>query len=149
MKIIQIEKRFLDIVRGAELMTGATAEITPFNIPYMARKPNPELNRIYLESISALGMDYVIPARGGRGSSDFGNVSQTVPGIHPYFPVTDHEIACHSDAFRIASGSDAAFDNAMTAAAAMANTALEYLSNSGFKAKVDASFKRCKYRSNS
>jgi amidohydrolase len=138
--IAKIEKRFLDIVRGAELMTGATAEITPFNIPYMARKPNAELNKVFLEGISSLGMNYVIPTRGGRCSSDFGNVSQTVPGIHPYFPVTDHEIACHSDAFRAASGTDAAFDNAMIAAASMANTALKYLTDTDFKAKVDADF---------
>ena len=87
-------------------------------------------------------MNYVLPARGGRGSSDFGNVSQSVPGIHPYFPVTDHEIACHSDAFRIASGSDFAFDNAMTAAAALANIAIQYLTDSSFKEQVDADFKR-------
>ena len=140
--IEKMEKRFKDIVHGAELMTGATAEIIPFNIPYQARKPNAALNKLYIESISRLGMNYVLPARGGRGSSDFGNVSQSVPGIHPYFPVTDHEIACHSDAFRIASGSDFAFDNAMTAAAAMANIAIQYLTDSSFKEKVDADFKR-------
>lgn len=140
--IKKMEKRFKDIVHAAELMTGATAEIIPFNIPYMARKPNAALNKLYIESISRLGMNYVLPARGGRGSSDFGNVSQSVPGIHPYFPVTDHEIACHSDAFRIASGSDFAFDNAMTAAAAMANIAIQYLTDSSFKEKVDADFKR-------
>ena len=140
--IEKMEKRFKDIVHGAELMTGATAEIRPFNTPYQARKPNASLNKLYLESISRLGMDYVIPARGGRGSSDFGNVAQRVPGIHPYFPVTDHEIASHSDVFRIASGSDFAFDNAMTAAAAMANIAIQYLSDSSFKEKVDADFKR-------
>ena len=140
--IKKMEKRFKDIVHGAELMTGATAEIIPFNIPYMARKPNAALNKLYIESISRLGMNYVLPARGGRGSSDFGNVSQSVPGIHPYFPVTDHEIACHSDAFRIASGSDFAFDNAMNAAAAMANTAIQYLTDSSFKKQVDADFKR-------
>ena len=140
--IKKMEKRFKDIVHGAELMTGATAEIIPFNIPYMARKPNAALNKLYIESISRLGMDYVIPERGGRGSSDFGNVSQSVPGIHPYFPVTNHEIACHSDAFRIASGSDFAFDNAMNAAAAMANIAIQYLTDSSFKEQVDADFKR-------
>ena len=139
--IKKIEKRFLDIVHGAELMTGATAEIIPFNVPYMSRKPNAALNRTYLEGISALGMKYILPAHGGRGSSDFGNVSHAVPGIHPYFPVTDHEIPGHSEAFRIASGTDFAFDNALTAAAAMANTALTYLTDPAFKAEVDAGFK--------
>ena len=139
--IKKIEKRFLDIVHGAELMTGTTAEITPFNIPYSSRKPNAALNRIYLEGISQQGMKYVIPARGGRGSSDFGNVSQLIPGIHPYFPVTDHEIASHSEAFRIASGTDFAFDNAMIAATAMANAAFKYMTDQEFKAEVDADFR--------
>ncbi|MBQ4330199.1 MAG: M20 family metallopeptidase [Lentisphaeria bacterium] len=138
----KIEKRFLDMVRGVELMTGATAEVTPYNTPYMARKPNAELNKSYLEGVSKLGMDYEIPVKGGRGSSDFGDVSQKVPGIHPYFAIADKEIACHSDAFRIASGSDMAFENAMTAAASMANTALRYLNDGDFKARVDADFNK-------
>ena len=87
-------------------------------------------------------MDYEIPVKGGRGSSDFGDVSQKVPGIHPYFAIADKEIACHSDAFRIASGSDMAFENAMTAAASMANTALRYLNDGDFKARVDADFNK-------
>ncbi|MBQ7206342.1 MAG: M20 family metallopeptidase [Lentisphaeria bacterium] len=139
--IKKIEKRFRDIVRGAELMTGATAEIIPFNIPYMSRKPNAALNRVYLEDISALGLKPVIPVHGGRGSSDFGNVSHAVPGIHPYFPVTDHEIPGHSEAFRIASGTDFAFDSAMIAAAAMADAAFTYITDPAFKAEVDGAFK--------
>lgn len=139
--IKKIEKRFLDIVHGAELMTGATAEIIPFNIPYMSRKPNNAMNRIYLESMNHCSAKYVIPARGGRGSSDFGNVSHVVPGIHPYFSIEDHEIAAHSIQFRDASATDFAFDNAMKAAASMANIALKYLLDPAFKAEVDADFK--------
>ncbi|MBR7103961.1 MAG: M20 family metallopeptidase [Lentisphaeria bacterium] len=139
----KIEQRFHDIVRGAELMTGARAEMIPFNIPYQSRKPNVFLNKAYLENLTSLGVEYVIPARGGRGSSDFGNVSQKVPGIHPYFPIADHEIAAHSEEFRVCSGTDFAFDNAMKAAAAMAATALKYLTEPDFKARVDADFKGC------
>ncbi|MBE6387711.1 MAG: M20 family metallopeptidase [Lentisphaerae bacterium] len=134
----KIEKRFLDIVRGAELMTGATAEVKPFNIPYKARRPNDALNRNFLEGITKLGVKYIIPATGGRGSSDFGNVSQLIPGIHPYFPVADHEIPGHSQLFRDACGTDFAFGNAMTAAAAMADTAVKYITDANFKAEVDA-----------
>ena len=134
----KIEKRFLDIVRGAELMTGAAAEVKPFNVPYMARRPNDTLNKNYLEGISKLGIKYVIPSTGGRGSSDFGDVSQRIPGIHPYFPVADHEIPGHSPQFRDACGTDFAFNNAMTAAAAMADTAVKYITDANFKAEVDA-----------
>ena len=139
--IKKIEKRFLDIVRGAELMTGATADVQLFNIPYMSRMPNRAMNRIYMESMAACGINCIIPVHGGRGSSDFGNVSHAVPGIHPYFPIADHEIAAHSLPFREAAGSDFAFGNAIKAATAMANVALKYLTEPEFKAEVDAGFK--------
>lgn len=140
--IKKIEKRFLDIVHGAELMTGTTAEVTPFNVPYMSRKPNAALNRVYIESMTELGVQCIIPTRGGRGSSDFGNVSHAVPGIHPYFPVTDHEIACHSIQFRDASKTDFAFSNAMKASASMAAAAVKYLTEPDFKKEVDDGFKK-------
>ena len=136
----EIDKRFLDIVRGAELMTGATAEIEAFNTPYQARIPNSALNRLYLEGVSALGLKYEIPKIGGRGSSDFGNVSQRIPGIHPYFSIADHEISGHSEEFEAASGTDLAFENAMKAASAMANAAFTYISDVDFKQEVDADF---------
>ena len=136
-----MEKRFLDIVHGAELMTGATAEVSLFNVPYMSRMPNSAMNRIYLESMTANGFKYVIPAHGARGSSDFGNVSHVVPGIHPYFPIADHEIAAHSPAFREAAGTDFAFENAMKAASSIANVALTYLTEPDFRSEVDSEFK--------
>ena len=144
--IKMMEKRFLDIVHGAELMTGATAEVKLFNVPYMSRMPNSAMNRIYLESMTANGFKYVIPVHGARGSSDFGNVSHAVPGIHPYFPIADHEIAAHSPAFREAAGTDFAFENAMKAASAIANVALTYLTDPDFRSEVDSEFKQMSER---
>ena len=128
------------MVRGAELMTGATAEVELYNVPYMANRPNAALNRAYLEGISFNGMQHVIPEHGSRGSSDFGNVAQTVPGIHPYFAVMTEKIALHSTQFRDAAITDLAFENTLKAASAMAHTALKYLTESDFRQEVHADF---------
>lgn len=138
-----LEKRFRDIVKGAELMTGATAEIMPFRPAYRARKPNGPMNNAYVEAVKALGMKLNIPDHSGRGSSDFGNFSQVRPGIHAYFAISDStEIPGHSVAFRECSGTDLGFDNAMKAAAALAEVGARYLSSQQFRQEVQEDFTR-------
>ena len=137
----KMEKRFLDIVRGAELMTGCTAEAKPYHRPYMSRKPNPVMNDTYVEAMKTLGANPVMPSRPGRGSSDFGNFSQAVPGIHPYFAVTDHEIPGHSLEMAAAAATDFALGNALRAAAAMAVVAVSYLGDDAFRSQVNDAFR--------
>ncbi|HPY89521.1 MAG TPA: M20 family metallopeptidase [Lentisphaeria bacterium] len=138
----KMEARFWDIIRGAELMTGCTAEVQPYHRPYMSRKPNAIMNSAYVESMKALGANPVLPPRPGRGSSDFGNFSQVVPGIHPYFAVGDHEIPGHSLEMAEASASDYALDSALRAAAAMAVIAVRYLGDDDFRNQINEDFRK-------
>lgn len=140
--VAKMEKRFCDIIRGAELMTGCTAEVKPYHRPYMSRKPNQVMNDAYVEAMQALGANPVIPPRSGRGSSDFGNFSQAVPGIHPYFAVTDHEIPGHSVEMANAAKSEYAFDNAMRAATAMTVIAVKYLADEKFREEIKQNFQK-------
>ena len=135
-----MERRFREMVRGAELMTATTGTISPYNVPYMSRNPNPAMNEIYFDAAKELGLNPVIPKRGGRGSSDFGDFSHTVPGIHPYFGVADHEIAGHSTDFAEASATEYALDQALKAAAAMAKVGFLFLTDGEFRRKVKAEF---------
>ena len=138
-----LEKRFRDIVKGAELMTGATAEIAPFRPAYRARKPNTPMNMDYAESMRAQGQEVEIPKSAGRGSSDFGNFSQIVPGIHPYFAVSDTSVPVpHSKEFAACAGKDFGFDNALRAAAALAHEALRFMTDPAFREAVKADFAR-------
>ena len=140
-----LEKRFRDIVKGAELMTGATAEITYFRPGYRARKPNCTMNHEYIRSMEKQGAEVFIPAKSGRGSSDFGNFSQLVPGIHAYFAVADDsEPAGHTPEFAEAAGKDFGFENAMRAAAAQAHVACRFLAEPEFREAVKADFKNNK-----
>ena len=137
-----LEKRFRDIVKGAELMTGASAEIKPFRPAYKARKPNGPMNRLYAECVEKLGLKTFAPDHPGRGSSDFGNFSQARPGIHAYFAVSDTaEPPGHSVEFCACAGKEVAFDNAMKAAAAIAQVGAKYISDSQFRKEVQEDFK--------
>ena len=136
-----IEKRFRDIVKGAELMTGATAEIAPFRPAYKSRKPNCTMNHAYIEYMSAQGAKTFIPEKPGRGSSDFGNFSQLAPGIHAYFAVADDsEPVGHTQEFADAAGKDAGFESAMRAAAAQGAVACRFLADSEFREAVKADY---------
>ena len=119
--------RFKRIVKGAALMTDTEATIEPWQKPYKARWPNRTLNRLYYEAAGACGMEPHTVSRPGRGSSDFGNVSQALPGAHVYFGISHGEIASHSVAFAEASGSAFGLDRMLKAAEALALVGYRYL----------------------
>ncbi len=131
-----MEKRFFDIVKGAALMTGTTYEIKAHNVPYRSRKPNDELNRIFFQASCEVGLNPVVPNRPGRGSSDFGDFSQKIPGIHPYFGIASGEIAAHSKAFCEAAGSDYGMEQMLKAATAMAKVGYTFLTDPAVRRKV-------------
>ena len=138
--IEKMERRFHDMIRGAELMTGTGSKTSQFNVPYMSRKPNSEMNQVYIGAAKELGLNPVIPKRAGRGSSDFGDFSHKVPGIHPYFGIADHEIAAHSTDFAEAAGTEYGLNQALKAAAAMAETGVRFLTDEEFRRKVKTEF---------
>ena len=66
--------------------------------------------------------------RVGAGSTDMGDVSHVVPSIHPWLGIVDeNEALCHQHRFAEAAGSDRGLTSAVTAAKAMARTAVELL----------------------
>ena len=136
-----IEQRFRDIVKGAELMTGATAEIAPFRPAYKSRKPNRAMNHAFVKYMKVQGAEVFIPEKAGRGSSDFGNFSQLGPGIHAYFAVSDCcEPVGHSAEFAEAAGKEPGFESAMRAAASQAAIACRFLADPEFRKEVKADF---------
>ena len=138
----KLDARFRAIAEGAAMMTGAKLEIVQSSKPYRSRKVNAPMNGQYLKDMAELG-DNVVPLTAvNMGSSDFGNFSQELPGVHDYFAITDHRIAGHSAEFAEAARSDFALDNALRAAAAMAHIALKFMTDEKFRAEVKADFSR-------
>lgn len=140
----KMNERFLDIVKGAALMTGCEYEITNVSRGTKARKPSGLMNGVWKESIEALGVPVDLSFGPGRGSTDFGNVSQAVPGIHPYIGISENntEIAGHSLALAEAAGKPFALDRMHKAAAAMAGVGLRVLTDSEFLKELKIEFNK-------
>ncbi len=134
--------RFFAIVKGAELMTGTTATVSPSMVPYQSRKPNQPMNDEYITAVRMLGLKPNTKARSGRGSSDFGNFSRVKPGIHSYFSISESEIPGHSREFAQAAASELGQSNMRKAAAAMATVAWRYLTDLNFRKAVEEDFKQ-------
>ena len=102
------------------------------------------MNGVWKESIEALGVPVDLSFGPGRGSTDFGNVSQAVPGIHPYIGISENntEIAGHSLALAEAAGKPFALDRMHKAAAAMAGVGLRVLTDSEFLKELKIEFNK-------
>lgn len=136
-----LQKRFLDMVHGAELMTRATANVSIFHELYLDRKANAALNQAYTSNMEALGVKVTYPKKSGRGSSDFGNFSHVIPGAHCYFGIgSDENMPGHSTQFCAAAHEDGSFDTMLKAAAAMTQTVCRYLTDQAFRDAVQADF---------
>lgn len=131
-----MEERFKDIVKGAALMAGTGYEVKVHSVPYRSRRPNQELNRLYVKFAEEVGLNPVTPLHGGRGSSDFGDFSQKASGIHPYFGIANQEIACHSKEFAEASNSEYGISQMIKAATVMAKIGLTFMTDAEVREKV-------------
>ncbi|MFW9804916.1 MAG: amidohydrolase, partial [Candidatus Thorarchaeota archaeon] len=78
---------------------------------------------------------------GSGGSSDIGNVSQVVPAIHPYISICDKNVAGHSKEFAEASVSERGNNVMLSAAKALAMTAIDLLTDSELMEQVKAEFR--------
>ena len=95
---------------------------------YANRIPNPTIARLFAENVMGLGEKVEEPLPNERkGSSDMGNVSQTVPSIHPYIVIADPDVRGHTPEFAEAAASERGDAALLRAAKAMAMTAVDLL----------------------
>ncbi|MFI9484792.1 M20 family metallopeptidase [Promicromonospora sp. NPDC052451] len=140
-----LSRRLDDIARGAALMTGTDVEITWDDgaHPSLPVRTNRVLTDRWVAAQRRLGRD---PLPAGvlsetlAASTDFGNVSFRVPGIHPLVQVADPDIALHTAEFAAAAATPAAVSAAVDSAAGLAATALDYLYDAGLRAAVHEEF---------
>jgi amidohydrolase len=138
----KLDARFHAIAEGAAMMTGAKLEIVQPSKPYRSRRPNAPMNEQYLTDMAELGDHPVRNPVVNMGSSDFGDFSQEIPGVHCYFGIADHLIPGHSVEMADAAKSAFGMDATLRAAAAMAHIALRFLTDGKFRAEVKADFTR-------
>jgi metal-dependent amidase/aminoacylase/carboxypeptidase family protein len=106
-----------------------TTETTGY--PYEPVRDYPTLSGLFQKNLAALGLSEA--PRGGElaGSTDFGNVSQRIPGLHGYLEVADRGTSLHTATFAAAAAAPRAKAMIRVGATALAQTALDLLLTPG------------------
>lgn len=124
----ELVERITACAEGAALATGTTTEVTHEAPLYAERKNNKTMATRVAEYLREAGEEVEQPVlKGGTGSSDIGNVSLTLPTIHPYLQIVPRGTPGHSVAFRDAAGSSEALEAMHRMAEALALTGADLL----------------------
>jgi amidohydrolase len=131
--------RVMDAAQGAALATGCTATVFETGPAYEERVNNLALARRCAEHLAGFGLALEPPSPlNPAGSSDVGNVSRTIPTIHPYLQIAPRGTPGHSEAFRDAAATPIAHERTVQMSAALAATAVDLLRDPHLLAAVRA-----------
>lgn len=141
-----LSERLTDIVRGAALMTGCGVELFWDEAPpYLPLRTNQPLarswNRRYGDHGHPVLPPDVLPSM-FAGSTDFGNVSYRVPGLHPMVKISDEDISMHTREMAAAAVSETGDRVLHDAALGMAEVALDWLCDDELRREVAEDFDR-------
>uniref|UniRef100_A0ACB8GE72 Uncharacterized protein n=1 Tax=Sphaerodactylus townsendi TaxID=933632 RepID=A0ACB8GE72_9SAUR len=114
--------------KAAALATGCEVELQGGANDYYNVLPNKSLEKAYMDNGKKLGMEFISDDNlsGLSGSTDFGNVTFVVPGIHPYFYIGSDALN-HTEQYTVAAGSDEAQFYTLRTSKALAMTALDVI----------------------
>ncbi len=129
------------IAQGAALMTGATLEISNYEISYDDMNTNKTLSKAFNNNLRYVGVTDIKPQRSSYGSIDMGNVSNVVPAIHPYIGISDTPLVGHTTQFRNATLTEKAHNALVTGASALALTGYDLLTDTYLLTQIKDEFK--------
>ena len=126
--VAELRQRVIACAKAAATATGARLKTSAEGYVFEPIRPNDALARAYEDNLRRLGQPVdALPAESGYGSTDFGNVSRRLPALHGYFRIVETEVRPHSTAFAEACRTPRALAGMVTAAKAMALTALDLI----------------------
>ena len=118
-----------DIIKGAELATGARSEVTQVANTYANKLPNKVLSDLFRLNVGLEGVDYpeeMTPHNSGA-STDFGNVSQEMPALSGYINIGD--VTLHNPSGTKMTATDQAHEAMIIGAKALAYTAIDLITD--------------------
>jgi amidohydrolase len=136
----ELKERVLDCFAGAAKATGARLEYRWEDIYYKAMRNNFTLADIYRKNMESLGRKMLDSQPYPVGSTDMGNVSQILPGIHGFIAIADPGVIGHTREFAAAAASERAMASMLCAAQALAMTAADLFSAPDLMKKVKNEF---------
>ncbi len=138
----ELVPRLRDVFQGAALMTGTSARVSNASHPYAEILSNAPLEAAFERHATRRGRSVTPYAPNGpAGSTDMGNVSQIVPGLHGMLAIDDEALP-HTEAFAQAARSERGDATVIDGASVLASVALELLTDPAALAAVKAAFER-------
>ncbi|KAM9840752.1 peptidase M20 domain-containing protein 2-like [Aulostomus maculatus] len=134
--------------RAAAMATGCEVEVQYAKNVFDNLLRNPTLEDLYEKNGRALGIEFTTDEdvlTKASGSTDFGNVSFVVPGIHPYFYIGSKALN-HTEEYTVASGDEKAQFFTLRTAKALAMTALDVLLRPELLQRVKQEFTESKLK---
>ena len=128
------------IARGAAAMTGATLEISNYELSYDDMNTNSHLSKAFTENLRLSGVNEINPPSSDYGSIDMGNVSNVVPAIHPYIGISDTKLIGHTVELREATKSGKAHDALVKGACALALTGYDVITDKELLKRIKEEF---------
>ncbi|MFC1898872.1 M20 family metallopeptidase [Chloroflexota bacterium] len=139
----ELKIRVLNCFTGAAKASGARLKYKWSDIYYAPMRNNMVLARLFRGNINSLGHRMSLSNDNADfGSTDMGNVSQLVPGIHPLVAIAPPDVVGHSMQFTEAAISEAGMRGLIDAAKAMAMTVADLLADTNITARVIKEFRR-------
>ncbi|MDY3126666.1 MAG: M20 family metallopeptidase [Corynebacterium sp.] len=142
--LVELSERVNDVIYGAAQMAGCGVEVEwdphPMSLPV---RNNQVLARRWAVSQKRRGR-IALPAgtvpESLAASTDFGNVSQRVPGIHPMVKVSPSSVALHTEEFARWANTKEAVEAAVDSAASLSHIALDLLADPRLLARAREEF---------
>ncbi|KGJ80840.1 peptidase M20 [Cryobacterium roopkundense] len=139
-----LSARLNDIADGAALMTGTSVEIDwDEHAPSLPVRTNNALTGRWVAAQQRRGRSPLplgVVSETIAASTDFGNVSHRIPGIHPLIKIAASDVALHTHEFAAAAATDAAELGALDGASGLALTALDFLCDAELRRSVADEF---------
>jgi amidohydrolase len=137
----ELKEKVLDCFVSGATATGARLEYRWGETRYAPMRNNLTLAKLFKQNMQSLGrrMPLYDPDR-AFGSTDMGNVSQVVPGIHPGVAIVSPEVGNHSPEFALAAASEAGIEGMLDAAKAMAMIIVDLAASPETVAQVKREF---------
>ncbi|XP_020496373.1 peptidase M20 domain-containing protein 2 [Labrus bergylta] len=129
--------------RAAAVATGCKVEITYPALEYHNILPNATLANLYENNGKALGIQFPEQPANFSGSTDFGNISFVVPGIHPFFYICTDAFN-HTEEYTEAAGAEKAQLFTLRTAKALAMTAVDVVCCPDLLSQVREDFRLAK-----
>ena len=141
----ELKQKVINCFIGAATATGARLEYRWGDICYAPLINNLTLAQLFRQNMESLGRKAQLSdPNKSFGSTDMGNVSQLVPGIHPSVAIASTEVVIHSPQFASAAASEAGIHGLLDAAKALALTVTDLVANPEIVAKVKEEFQQQK-----